>query len=519
MASTAPAGDVTLDVPLRDAKVQHYAFQLHGGDDVSDADAERLWRQLADAVECVGHAGRTGDDALDAALRRGAERTAANHAAVETPIPFFSRGRYSSPHHDPTYRLQVDPAASDGVIAAGQVYAMRVHDYYALDTTLYGGSAVWPSQLGAFNRNGCLLPERFGRDNSSFLGQTLVLSGRIDDGVPSDDISAYASACARHLLGAAFATHHVACVGAGTLFGGPFVAFDNYAQRPGERCHLLVWLARSDATADAERSGAYYDPLLLLLAARAKIVAGRVPARESFEGALRSQHTVEDVLAKFCALDFRAEERAGRIPLLKEWMTTLPASFIAYVGALRRLENYRTMSAVNARNYRAKLRDLRARSRALGVDLAPLTTFLSGEAAQQLRQIDADIAYLRPGNEFHQQATAAIRAFASLDAREHELEQAQLLRQREDEAGRRERRTERLIAGAGIAIATGAIVAAVIPHPLGATSPPITAQDWLRTSLEIALLLGITAIVGIVVYWLLRPSSAEASSRVPTRPA
>ncbi len=162
------------------------------------------------------------------------------------------------------------PAGANSLSVTGGVYAVLIHDTYAIDLTrCYHRSTLPITELGKqLNPQGCLLPSQI----KASIGQTLILFGRPVNW--SDDVAEFQKSAqdfAEALLQDSPHPRKLDLSGQGKFLGGSIFEFESEHPDPTQRHHIIVWLDDHPQTADLEAGGEYYYPMLHLLLSRSKI--------------------------------------------------------------------------------------------------------------------------------------------------------------------------------------------------------------------------------------------------------
>lgn len=362
---------------------------------------------------------------------------------------------------------------------SGEVNPLQIHDTYALDLTLrYPNQEVKIADLRGLNPDDCLLSKNI---NTS-LGQTLVFFAQPVGSI--DDEQAFADACVTALLSEETLRElKISCQYQGQLLGSPIFEYNNDADSPEKRCHLLIWLNTHSLTTELENKGKYYYPLIDLLLCRSKIIYARFEAIWCYQQARSAYSDLEKYKQEF------KEQKNNPIDLkfdkFNGWLNEIPEISFNYVDYLRDLELHRTTIETNSKNYRLyldKLNQVCIESD----NLEFLSNFLELAEYTFVQQINTNLAYLTPGQNLFDQMIGTIRGII-------EVEQA-----------KRDRSLERTIQILGVALGGGAIVSGVVTQYI---DKPFVIFNYPVHPLVSSLFWSVlaTLIFGIVAWWVTKP--------------
>lgn len=336
---------------------------------------------------------------------------------------------------------------------SGEVYALQIHDTYALDLTLrFPHPEVNLADLRGLNPDDCLLAKNI---NAS-IGQTLVFFAQPTGNINNE--RNFADACVAALLSEETVRKlEIYFQHQGQLLGSPIFEYNNDADSPEAQCHLLIWLNSHELiTTKLESEGEYYHPLIDLLLCRSKIIYARSQAIRLYEKASEAYEDLEEYKRKFKEQKNNAID--SKFDTFNQLLNEISESYVHYLDYFveysRSLELYKTTIKTNSKNYRLyldKLKRLCIKSdnelKRLCIEsdnLEFLSNFLELAEDTFVEQINTNLAYLTPGQNLFEQMIATIRGIV-------EIEQA-----------KRDRSLERSIQVLGIAFGGGAIVSGVV---------------------------------------------------------
>ena len=364
---------------------------------------------------------------------------------------------------------------------SGEVNPLEIHDTYALDLTLrYPHPEIQLTDLRGLNPDDCLLSKNI---NAS-LGQTLVFFAQPVGKIDNDQ--AFADACVAALLSQKTVRKlKIYCQHQGQLFGSPIFEYNNNADSPEEQCHLLIWLNTHSLTTELENKGEYYYPLIDLLLCRSKIIYARSEAMWCNEQARSVYSDLEKYQQEF------KEQKNNPIDLkfdkFNQWLNEIPEISFNYARYLRDLELHKTTIQTNSKNYHLYLEKLN-KICIESDNLEFLSNFLELAEDTFVEQINTNLAYLIPGQNFFDQMIGTIRGIV-------EIEQA-----------KRDRSLERTIQVLGIAFGGGAIVSGVVTQHIDKPFAPIN-FNYPVHPLVLSLLWSVlaTVVFGLLALWVTQP--------------
>ncbi|MCT7973414.1 hypothetical protein [Laspinema olomoucense] len=397
---------------LKDPRLTLFAFHLLHDITQKPQDgakgADRLWKQVAGLgdileVNLLKHL---------PGLLKSAERQIADPSIYQElfhPNPFLPFYSHSS---------------SERPKLTGEVYPVQIHDTYGLDLTLHYSDISQPiacDRLSELNPKGCLLPQFIQAE----LGQTLLLFAQ-PEAIP-DDPATLADRCVAALLqntdyilvqdSTNRAKNSVGRVAGGQLFKGPIFEYQTInaeSTNPSNNCHILVWFNYHPQT--ATKAGQAYRDLLQLLCYRAKICHQAYQSQFFVDCAREEYIKLEQKINFFDQLLIPTNKQLEN---LKKLINELPVLAFKLSYYRRNIEDCRTTIAANAKNFDARLADIRK------LTLPPdnldfWENFRKLECKNYLKQIDVNLQYLEGGQKLFDQAIATIRGIAELEQTERD---------------------------------------------------------------------------------------------------
>lgn len=317
----------------------------------------------------------------------------------------------------------------DGCPLMGEIYPVRIHDTYALDLTLRYKKTVEISQLRSLNPTNQI---------KGSLGQTLLLFAKPVN-VPKSSIQDFVNKCVAALLQETVDNIKPSAVG--QLFGSPIFEYDNDAENPTERRHILVWLESHPETLPRIAQGEAYHALLNLLCCRSKILYAYHQSRKCDQTAQELYSELEGQVNTLATPSQQTLEE------FKEWLKQTPLRILHYGKVLRDIQDHQSAIATNTQNYRSRLEKIEALS--LEEDnLGFLQNFLNLSCKQFQNQIEVDLRFLTPAQGLFQQMIDTIRGIVEIEAEEQAQE-----REREDKKRDRDLQIYIGVVGAGIGVA------------------------------------------------------------------
>ncbi|MGB3757483.1 MAG: hypothetical protein WBA07_14080 [Rivularia sp. (in: cyanobacteria)] len=349
---------------------------------------------------------------------------------------------------------------------SGEVNPLQIHDTYALDLTLrYSSPEVQIADLNGLNLDKCLLPSHI----KASLGQTLVLFTQ-----PVGDIQdeqAFADACVKALLSVETVNElRIYCQSQGKLLGSPIYEYNNDADFPLEQCHILIWLNTNSQTTQRENNGDYYYPLIDLLNSRSKIIYARSQAIWCYHQARKEYSKLETIVIEFNKV--KNQPTNSKLKSFNQWLTQMSEISVNYARNLRDLKLHKTTIQTNSANYRSSL----DRINKIGIkddNLEFLSKFLELVEGTFVEQINTDIEYLTPGQNFFDKMINTIRGIVEIEQAEIDRALETALRDKDKAAEQREERIEHLIALVG----TGLTVTGISSQSPGKPVESIIALD------------------------------------------
>lgn len=330
-------------------------------------------------------------------------------------------------------------ASLQNVFLLGEIYPLRIHDTYAVDLTLRYRSTVDIPHLHLLNPTDFI---------QASLGQTLLCFAKPVN-VPETAYQDFANSCVAALLGEDISTLEFSSSihpsAKGRLFGSPIFEYDNYAENPDERQHILVWLDSHPETLERIGQRKAYHALINLLCCRSKILYAYHQSRLC-DRAAREIYT--DLEGQLNTLATPAQDTLAQ---LKQWLKHTPLKMLEYNKLVRDIEDHQRAIATNTQNYRSRLDKIKTFCiEDDNVDF--LKNFVKSASNPFQHQIRVDLHYLAPAKGLFQQTIDTIRGIVQIEAEE----QAQV---REIEAKERDRKLQDTIQCVGIGIGAASIVA------------------------------------------------------------
>jgi len=338
----------------------------------------------------------------------------------------------------PRYLRFAETPQSNNVNLTGEILPLQIHDTYAVDLTLrYQKPEVKLTDLKGLNKDNCLLPDNI---NAS-LGQTLVFFAKpLEEFENEESLQNFASDCVKALISAEkFQELELSCQSKGKLLGSPIFEYNNDSDYPKKQCHILIWLNTNPQTTELENSGEYYHPLINLLLCRSKIIYVHNQANWCNQQARKEYSKLENTLSEFNEIKHSISNNFEK---LQQWLTNVPEVSFEYARYLRDLQVHKTTIETNIRNYHLHLG---AVDKLFDEDdLEFLSIFPKLVQSVYIEQINIDLAYLTPANEFFKQMIETIRGVV-------EIEEA-----------KRDQSLEITVKRLGFALGGGAIISGVV---------------------------------------------------------
>ncbi|MEC4817728.1 MAG: hypothetical protein SAK29_31315 [Scytonema sp. PMC 1069.18] len=339
----------------------------------------------------------------------------------------YENGQYQPAAEDKLYPQQLSllQPGSDGIDFLlpnqgqlelnGFLCPFRLHDTYAIDLTLFYQDTIDVTQIGQFNPQGLLLPEKLGAS----LGQTLLLYAEPLESL--DNYQVLANTCIAQLFPRLALPELVAT---GSLLGNPVFEYDNLEISPNQQYHILVWFKCKNV--DEEKIDAVSKQLLYLFSCHHKILYAYHQSRWCDRQAKQIYSTLEGYVNNFEQIC----KSPNRLQQFKDLLNELPQLAFKYARYLRDLQDHETTIAINRDNYISQLKKLATLP---DNNLAFLQQFLDRANNKFKRQIQADRSYLEPGREFSERLINTIRGFAAIEQIESDRDFQEELQNREQQ--------------------------------------------------------------------------------------
>jgi hypothetical protein len=405
---------------VADPKLTLYAFHLkHNfaqGMDNKVKDAEKIWKKIQEF---------------------GTKHEIDELKKLDAIIP--EKYQNNKPINSPILPNILEFASKNDNKLKGEFNPRQIHDTYAIDLTLrYPDQKLQLNHLKGLNPNDSLLPSKI---NAS-LGQSLVFFAQPIGNIYDD--KTFADVCVKSFLSEGEKTFEQLELNfqhQGKLLGSPIFEYNNDADSPEKQCHILIWLNTNPQTTILENEGKYYDPLIKLLNCRSKIIYARSQATWCYQQARKEYRTLERKAILFNRL--KKKHIDLQLRLFNKWLNEIQKTSFNYARYLRDLQQHNTTIQSDIKNYHLNLDTLKIIC-VKEDNLEFLLSFVEFAKDTFVEQINTDLAYLTPGQNFFDQMLNTIRGIV-------EVEQA-----------KRDRSLERTIQVLGIAFGGGAIVSGVV---------------------------------------------------------
>ncbi|MEM9924515.1 MAG: hypothetical protein AAF915_12330 [Cyanobacteria bacterium P01_D01_bin.50] len=338
----------------------------------------------------------------------------------------------------PNYLKFAEIPQSNNQNIKGDILPLQIHDTYAVDLTLrYPQPEVKLSDLKGLNKDNCLLPDNI---NAS-LGQTLVFFATpLEEFENQESLQNFADDCVKALITSEkFQELKIYCQSQGKLLGSPIFEYNNDADSPKEQCHILIWLNTNPETKELENSGKYYYPLIKLLLCRSKIIYVNNQAIRCNQQARKEYTELEKIVSEFNQIKNNINQNLEK---LQQWLMNVPEVSFEYARYLRDLQIHRTTIRTNLENYRLNLNIIDQLCNQ--DDLQFLSNFIKLTQNTYIQQININLEYLTPANDFFKQMIETIRGVV-------EIEEA-----------KRDKSLQETVQVLGVALGGGAIVSGVV---------------------------------------------------------
>ncbi len=447
---------------LAHPKLTLFAFHLRNsletGFQQTDSQSDRLWQQ------CEEIGAKLNIPTLQKSLR---DRLIASWQGDIGLSPDNTHSRYLELLPDTQLLRFTATPTDDSPELTGEIYPLQIHDTFAIDLTLrYANAEIDISQLSQLNPDACLLPESI----QASLGQTLLLFAKPMGNV--SDLETAAQHCLQAILPeTTYQSFPKIPFQKGQLLGSPIFACENGDLDPQKRLQIWIWFNLSNKTEKTEAEGTYYQPLLLLLSARNKILFAFHQARNIYSQ-LREQYA--QLESEIYILSDLPEDSKTRLQVLKQKLLNLSPQAFQYTQKLRNLEDHKNTIAINTQNYATYLQKIK-NCAFPSDDLTFLEEFLQADCQRYQSQIQADINYLLPGQTLLDQTIASIRGIIDIDQvesdrdfqeklQEQEQKQQEEWREEDEKQEKRQRKLERFITFFGTGLAVSGISSQISPQ-------------------------------------------------------
>ncbi|MBD2042639.1 hypothetical protein [Microcoleus sp. FACHB-672] len=319
----------------------------------------------------------------------------------------------------------------------GEIYALQIHDTYAIDLTLrYPYQNIDLAKIHNLNYKDCLLSNQI----QASLGQTLVLFTQPASSIQNSET--LAKNCVEFLLSPFEANKLLKTAPyAGKFLGSPIFEYESGDDNPSQNLHLLIWLNSDPETESLEAQGDYCQRLINLLYCRSRILYTYFQSRQCNQKARSIYKIIETKFQDFKNPPSTSNERLKQF---KQLLTEMPQQAFDYANHLRDFEIYINTLETNAKNYRACLERLQEISLKDKDNLDFLQKFLTRTETMLIEQIRVDLGYLMPAQKLFDQMISTVRGIV-------EIEQAE-----------REKSLERTIQILGTGLGAGGIIASAI---------------------------------------------------------
>ncbi|OUL30786.1 hypothetical protein BV372_21105 [Nostoc sp. T09] len=353
-----------------------------------------------------------------------------------------------------SFASEVSLNQNQDVLIKGFAHPLRLYDSYSLWLNLRRPEKennqptddVEIALLRQLNPNNCLIV----KDNSQFLGQTLLITGWLTGAKDRQIIQQIASECLTSIFPN---NYQIPPFNRQTeLFGSPIFEYGLFSQLANYQ-HVLIWLFVDDK-ADAKFKQCYQE-LLDLFFFRTKAVKAYKDSREIYKQLDLAYRQIETNIDQIPKVDNNQSTNTVNLTNLKTQLKALPQLSLTYTRLLRNLEEYQNTIAINTYNYTERLQQIR--SLIPGEDISFIETFSQKNAPFFQQQISANLGYFRHGAELLSKAIDSIRGIV-------EIEQAES-----------DRSLERTIQILGIGFGGGAIISGVVVQHIDKLNKPLAA--------------------------------------------
>jgi hypothetical protein len=324
----------------------------------------------------------------------------------------------------------------DRLFLEGFAQPQRIGDSYALGFNIripekIDGNKTPDVDLSIFrelNPNNCLLPKFV----SSYFGQTLLLTAWLTDAQKqemqedAEFIKKLGKQCLEKFI---YGENQPEFYRQGELFGSPILEYGNPYQQ-ANYCHILIWFFNSP-TADKLWDADCYNYILELLLYRNKIILAYWESRQLYRAIRREYEQIEfDIDRTFKYLQREnSQKRKGQgaglneeeLEYLETQILEMPPRAVKYARSLIDLEFRKNTIAINAKNYRDKLTEIKLdiatqkKYDGSDADLSFLEFFSTETCPQFEDQIEFDLRYFRQGTGLLDKAMEAIRGTVAIE--------------------------------------------------------------------------------------------------------
>lgn len=313
---------------------------------------------------------------------------------------------------------------------------MRIDDSYALGLQIripekidqVKTPAVDVSIFQQFNPDNCLLPKFV----QSYFGQTLLITAwlSVEQNQQARDNSQFLKGLGKQCLEKLISGDNLPdFCREGELFGSPILEYGDLSQ-PDTYCHVIIWFFNSPTTDDIWDETRYNDFMDLFLY-RNKILLAYADSRKIYAVIREEYKQIEldiDKTFKYLQRD-KSQQRQSKgaglkeeeLEFLERQMVEMPPRAVQYARSLSDLQFRENTIAINAQNYRDKIKQISLDIKASkkynhrDADLSFLAAFGTQNCPRFQRQIQGDLAYFKHGSGLLAQATDAIRAVVSIE--------------------------------------------------------------------------------------------------------
>lgn len=420
-----------------------YAFQL--GEDANEGyqkpapNAEDLWQNLQIIAEKLNL------DTLPDTLEKIANQLKSNPPLNEWENLLHLLEK-------PTNFIKLSQKTPKDYPLKGSFRAEKAQDIYRAELSLFcpdkttQETAISTAHLTPnFNPEGCLLPPTI----KTTFGQTILLYA---EPVDFSNHRQLADDCVTSLT-QDYLTQKPEFVNQGELLGSPIFEYQNSPSdpslEPGENCHILVWLKRSENTFNniTKEFELYLRNLLLY---QHKVFYAYHQGRSHYIQGQEQANHLEKKIPKFAEISQETEQET-RLQNYRKLLKEVLTEGFEYRKSLRHLQECHNTIRSNIDNFSTSLEEIK-KVKLPEDNLELWESFLTLAQNKYQKQLEANINYLIAGQNLFQEMVATIRANL-------EIEQIEVDRKSQEQEAENSRNLNITIGVFGAGMATAGVVA------------------------------------------------------------